>query len=126
MRGTVENCYNTGTVNGKVGIAGIAGQTGLKDNIIKNCYVIGNIVSTSNQYSAILGRINPENGGSECSFYNNYNLENIVNGANCEETVNGISIKTSQEMKNISELLGSKYKQDTNNINNGYPILSWQ
>lgn len=38
----------------------------------------------------------------------------------------GIQSKTSEELKNMVSLLGSAYKEDTNNINNGYPILNWQ
>lgn len=41
-------------------------------------------------------------------------------------TLNGTDAKTSDELKKCYELLGSAFKEDTNNINNGYPILDWQ
>ena len=35
-------------------------------------------------------------------------------------------IKTSDELKNMTSILGSEWKDDENNINDGYPILRWQ
>ena len=60
---------------------------------------------------------------------NSYCLENGSINAFGENT--GIageecSTKTSSELKNLASTLGSAFKTDTNNINNGYPILSWQ
>ena len=34
--------------------------------------------------------------------------------------------ETKESMKNIAKLLGENYKNDTNEINEGYPILNWQ
>ena len=31
-----------------------------------------------------------------------------------------------EQIKKIANLLGGKFKEDTNEINQGYPILSWQ
>ena len=31
-----------------------------------------------------------------------------------------------EQIKEIANLLGGKFKEDTNKINQGYPILSWQ
>lgn len=42
------------------------------------------------------------------------------------DTLNGTEAKTREELKKCYELLGNAFKQDTNNINNGYPILLWQ
>lgn len=58
---------------------------------------------------------------------NNYYLENIVNGiSNDKIIIDGIAVKTSEELKKIYSVLGSAFEEDTNNINNGYPILAWQ
>ena len=43
-----------------------------------------------------------------------------------EHTFNGTEAKTSDELKKCYELLGNAFKEDVNNINNGYPLLSWQ
>ena len=42
------------------------------------------------------------------------------------DTLNGTKAKSSEELKKCYELLGNAFKKDTNNINNGYPILDWQ
>ena len=34
--------------------------------------------------------------------------------------------KTATQLKNLAGTLGSAFKKDTSNKNNGYPILSWQ
>lgn len=57
---------------------------------------------------------------------NNYFLENTVNGENGGEVSEGTESKTTDEMKEIYNLLGNKFKKDSNEINNGYPILYWQ
>lgn len=35
-------------------------------------------------------------------------------------------MKHSNELKNITQILGTAFKEDNNNINNGYPILKWE
>ena len=39
---------------------------------------------------------------------------------------NECSFKTDIELKKLYNVLGKSFKEDTNNINNGYPILQWQ
>ena len=56
---------------------------------------------------------------------NNFYLENVVNGGNGIE-LEGSIVKTMGELKKIYNLLGNEFKEDLNNINNGYPILNWQ
>ncbi len=41
-------------------------------------------------------------------------------------TIEKSSTQTETEMKILVPALGSAFKKDTNNINQGYPILSWQ
>ena len=58
---------------------------------------------------------------------NNYYLENIINGtSNDRIIIDGIESIKSEELKRLSPILGTAFKEDINNINNGYPILSWQ
>ena len=59
---------------------------------------------------------------------NTYSLE-----GKCEDicgmnssTIEQSSIKTSDELKSVVLQLGIAFKNDDNNINNGYPILNWQ
>ena len=57
---------------------------------------------------------------------NCYYLENTVNESNDSSFNEGISFLSSEDIKKAFNILGKAFKQDINNINNGYPILSWQ
>lgn len=94
--GTISYCYNTGKVSGKTGYA--AGIVGslYKKSAIKYSYDIGN--SLTNVYGF---------------KYTNAKVTNSYVG-------NGASNLLNEGDGNIS------FVADENNINNGYPILSWQ
>ena len=94
--GTITNCYNTGSVSGSSSVGGVCG--GALGGTISNCYWLYDT-------SAGLG---------------------MATGYNGEATVTNCSSKTVAQMKALASTLGSDFKADTNNINNGYPILSWQ
>ncbi len=102
--GSIGNCYNIGTVEGKSTLGGIAGFVG-RPTYLKNSFCIDNI---DNLY-----------GSTDFS-----ELEPV----NC-------AIKTESQLKakdnTMIDLLNTElespiWKVDTNNINEGYPILSWQ
>ena len=57
---------------------------------------------------------------------NCYFLENIVNESNGNIIIEGTTPTTSEELKKLHSILGTSFKEDTNNINNGYPIFQWQ
>lgn len=139
---TVEQCYNMKPVEGSNYISGIIGcVAGYNARIISN-YNIGEI-SASGLKDAI------ERG------YSSYTATKIVSNcyylSTCGATNNKATSKTSNELKNITDLLNKPYtiitdeegnstgiefsttdelqdvwKNDENNINDGYPILKWQ
>ena len=121
-QGEFTNCYNTGDVNASRQLAG--GVVGNNQGICSNCYNIGNISGTA-RIGGIAGTLS----ANKAVLSNCYSLEgkssdivgDIVNG-----TVESSSIKTEQEMKSLAPTLGAAFTEDTENINNGYPILSWQ
>lgn len=57
---------------------------------------------------------------------NNYYIENTVNNSNENMTIDGVTLKTSEELKSSASILGEAFKEDSNSINNGYPVLKWQ
>ena len=128
--GIVTNCYNVGTIKGLT--ANIGGIIGLNRGVLQNSYNIGTIENTGEKLGGIVGSNNRfVYEGQELigKTTNSYCLENGSINAFGENT--GIageecSTKTSSELKNLASTLGSAFKADTNNINNGYPILSWQ
>ena len=115
---TIKNCYNKGMLDGN-SAGGISGIT-YESAIIENCYNIG-FLNATNLALSINNR-----GNSLVSFKNNYYLENTINGADDKYPIEECELKTSQEMKELYTMLGKSYKEDTNNVNNGYPILQWQ
>jgi len=118
------NCYNIGNItwNGKGYIVeggGILADYGGEDiKRIENCYSIGNIDECYNSCKAVFGKINTTEVIKNC-YYNN-EICSLT-----EEIATGL---TTQEMKRSEfvEMLGDEFVADTNNINNGYPILKWQ
>ncbi len=113
----VANCYNTGEIDGSnaegTKIGGICGQN-ISDSYIYTSYNIGKIKASS-----VAGGVVGANFGT---ISNCYFLNSVSNQVPNEEYS-----KNEEEMKNsILEGLGENYKQDSENKNFGYPILSWQ
>lgn len=100
-------------------VGGIAGYS--NNCLIYNCYNSNNITGNSD-VGSIIGRV----GNKGVQITNCYYLVNTLNGANEAEIIEGITVKTSEQLKNLADTLGETFKKDTNTINNGYPILDWQ
>ena len=123
---SVSNCYASGNVTAKKGYAGgITGYVYCSSNYkhtYSNCYAAGQVTVTSasaNAYGFAYSYASAGFSFTNC-FYNNINAKGFNN------TVEGITEKTSDELKNLDFALGDTFQQDKTNINNGYPILSWQ
>ena len=100
LEGTIKNCYNTGNIIGQNYVGGIIGQAGesLGANII-NCYSVGNVQGTQNV-------------GDIIGIRTNWTKELV----NCYTRNDAFT----------TENLGDAFKEDTENKNNGYPILYWE
>lgn len=117
---TIENCYNTGTIEGTDNSAGIVGQ--LSSGTIKNCYNIGNVETGRNATGGIFGFSNAAI--DNCYYFNPTNEKCLGTSAS---SAGKVKITTSDDLKNgENQKLGSAFAADTNNINNGWPILAWQ
>ena len=96
----LRNAYNIGniegTASGNLYVGSIYGYTN-STTIIENCYYLQN-----SKYQGI-GQNNSSN--NEINEFTENDKENLV------DKLNGTS---------------NTWKQDTGNINNGYPILEWQ
>ncbi len=122
----INSCYNNAIVTGTTKVSGVCGIVGIygkgTNNYIENCYNSKNIT-----FSTLGGAIaNYVVSGEILKLENNYYLENTVNNSNELIPINGVEVKNDEEMKNLVQNLGEKFKEDINNINNGYPILAWQ
>ena len=108
----------------QAGGAGIAGSTS-NNAIIRNSYNIGRIETKFVAYATLTAY----SGKSQNNiFENNYYLENCINGNKNDQISlgDGNVVLKSEELINAFDKLGVAFKKDTNNINNGYPILNWQ
>ncbi len=132
---TISNSYNAGTVTGTGQYSnmagGIIGQTtksGPTDNLV-NCYNVGTVSfseSTNTNLGALVG--NKSNSGT---VTNCYFLEGSAAVAVGGATVEGAVSKTAEEMQAAEFVAalngdGDAFAMDTNGINGGYPVLSWQ
>ena len=144
----VENSYNVGNIYFKYNTNNdtyaddhIGGLVGLSNNLtaLKNCYNVGkiNIENQSEALSSLYignlwGRFGEPQNLDESNYFNIQNCYYINDKPVGDETVPGgykiglMEKKTPDELKNLYETLGTAFKKDEKNINNGYPILNWQ
>ena len=114
----ISNCYNKAEIDAsqteKLRIGGICGQN-LSESFINTSYNIGKI----NNVGYAGGLVGADFGNISNSFC----LDTCLNVKTADTEYN----KTEEELKNnILENLGDYFKKDSENINSGYPILSWQ
>ena len=124
---SISGCYNTGKITAtNVNAGGIVGYTGTSFKI-QDCYNVGEITRASNLSGAIIGYkpssivTNVEN----CYYITSKASAGIYGSADIVGQTDSI---TESEIKNSTFIarIGSKYKIDSKNVNNGYPMLSWQ
>ena len=114
--GTVENCYNTGSIEGEKAI-GIGSAFSIS---YKSCYNAGKISSKSSVTPYSIG-------GSKLSEYaDTYYMQGLAQG----DPASRSKEISKEEMASISfvETLGKdKWKVDKGGtVNRGFPILSWE
>ena len=135
--GIVKNCYNNKNIEVE-NVFHIGGVISLETNgEVNNCYNIGkinnnNVIVQNSRIGSIIGwfsttGINPK--VKNCYYLIGTATEAF--GGNIIGESSNVLEKTEEEMKQDSfvELLNngeSNWKKDVNNINNGYPILSWE
>lgn len=130
----IENCYNTGSISGEAFLLKLGGIVGnsISSNKINNCYNVGKVNGEGIE-SLAKGFLVGEcyyTGVVTNSYYKKSN-ENEIAGIGNETDLENMP-KTEQEMKSnefinlLNQNSTNIWKEDANNINNGYPILNWQ
>ena len=114
----ISGCYNKGEIDASqiegLRIGGICGQN-LSESFISKSYNIGKV----NNVTYAGGVVGADFGNISDSFC----LDNCLTTKTADLEYN----KTEDELKNSTfENLGDSFKADTENINSGYPILTWQ
>ena len=127
LKGNIVSCCNKGDINGYSATGGISGN--IDSSIIRNCYNISNI---NGRYATggIAGAYQAYYSNS--SIINSYSIGEIIGTTRVGEIV-GLEFQDSSivncYIKNdtfTAEDLGDAFKEDINNINEGYPILYWE
>lgn len=125
--GTIEDCYNVGKISGYgTYFGGICGDAYVGS--ISRTYNVGTVSSTMSNpgVGSVVGAYN-----NQATIKSSYWLSGTASSGygilwNSPST-SGIISRTSSQIKNLTSTLGTaNWKDDSNNINSGYPILSWQ
>ena len=126
----IENCYNLGEIdckNTKVYIAGILANA--QNGEINNCYNSGNLKVSGNTITqgALTGYT--ANQIISNSKWLTGTADKAIGGEGSNVTKNNIEEKSDiKDMPSVLSIINSEncFKEDIYNINNGYPILTWQ
>ena len=126
----ITDCYATGNIAttsaNECYLGGICGSYFSYTNgaTLTNCYATGTVTGTKGNASYI-GGISPSNNAE--NYVNCYYLAGTLSGESAKYGVTGLgTAKTADELKALAETLGEAFAADTENINGGYPVLSWQ
>lgn len=128
----IRNCYAIldnldANESGSI-VGGIFNRGG----VIENCYGVVKKWRTSGEsIGNVIGAINPYDGPLILKARNNYYDKTVCSLPPAGKNLTLITVatgKTTDELKSSTMLstLGDAFKQDKNNINEGYPILEWQ
>ena len=129
--GIVKNLYNKGSINVSTNnlTTGVGGIVGLIEGTTENCYNIGNINNVMQSPNCSTGELAGDATASAVmsnSFYlNNEPIGENLSSSCVTTKVTNEQLKSDETLDtlNQSELV---WKKDTSNINNGYPIFTWQ
>ena len=122
--GIIKNCYNFGDIKG-YNSGGIIGQ--LYDPEAPEVYNVFNSGTLSENCGGIIGIIYKSNGLFKMK--GNYYLRSSASYGIFSAKSNDSAEPLSQdEMPSVISVINgdNAFVEDTNNINNGYPILKWQ
>ena len=130
----INNVFNIGKIIIEKGstdlkVGGIIGGAGNNDIniIVNNAYNEGKIEEDISVSGEQIGSIS---GNNSITFNNCYYLKGTYDvGVGGSETVTGVSqLDSIDKFPNVLEVINgdNAFKEDSNNINNGYPILEWQ
>ncbi len=119
----IENCYNRGLVCLRTRTAASAGLVGMVQNAasgftLRNSYNVGN-------YFGLVGRVGDTT--ADAKVENSYSAGSV---ALYRLWTNPVLLHCAQigteTMKGYASLLGTAYEADSNSLNEGYPVLTWE
>lgn len=132
----LDDCYNTGDISGTTNVGGIVGAMSGTENELLNSYNIGSVsIETGNtSIGGLAGNVNTGGLVNANKLLNSYWNKDTYAGAGAGNLTDPTgsnskfqySGKTTAELKasGFPAVLGSMWAQDTQNVNNGYPVLT--
>lgn len=113
--GKIDSCYNTGNILGNDYVGGVVGFA-YEIIAVRNCYNSGNVSG----HDYVGGVIGWTSGAiNNCHYLSGSASSGIGN----EYDGYDIPSVSASQLKTFAPTLGSAFKNDVNNINDGYPIL---
>lgn len=126
ISGEITKCYNTGDVSSKKSYAGGISAYAYPDAKINNCYSIGNITATAYLGGIVGYKTYKDNVVINCYYAKQNNLKGAGNTDLYDITCYDIDFFKTNEFIKMLNQFGNIWKEDTENINKGYPIFIWQ
>ena len=130
-KGTIEDCYNTGSVYSessaeKAATSGIANADTNRFNsaVIRNCYNAGSVTVSSGYKGKAAGAV-AEGNTTKNVFEKIYCTTTSASSIGGSAGIAGKTVKDA-ELKALNVTLGDAFAVDKNNINGGFPVLAWQ
>ena len=126
--GNVINCCNKGEINSNV--ISVGGIIGCLEGSASNCYNIENVSTTQGNVGGILGETGDLNTNiSNCyslgEISGKYWLGDLIGNKEKTSNINPKNCYTKADSFTVQNL-SNAFKEDAENINNGYPILYWE
>jgi len=128
-----KNCYSIGNVSGTERVGGLVGSIDGYSNTLFNSYCVGNVTATGEYVGAVVGFMNTGGLTNSNEIKNTYWNSDIYAGKGVGN-LNNVTAdfqyypKTTVELKNNFSITlndgGNAWKEDGEDINYGYPILS--
>ncbi len=132
---SIVNCYNIGEINGfssrGCSAGGIIGNSGSDANLLVNCYSAGKLTNLDADGVQSVKTVGALIGGTKGASTNSLylatgDIKGLGSSNDGSSDIFGMSGITADALKGSAATLGSSYTADSSNINNGYPILTWQ
>lgn len=128
-KGSITDCYNVAEINlvsgaSEAQISGIAnlGTSNASQVTVSNCYNIGKITAASAKAKGgVVGAGNADSNTIENSYCSASSVAAVGGSA-------GIAgeVVADDMLKTYAATLGSAYLDDTDNANQGFPVLAWE
>lgn len=123
LKGRILNCCNKGAINGGNSTGGIAGGV---DGGVENCY---NLDDVNGNFAGGIFNESSTIGGNAINCYSTGTVTGTNSGdIMCFEDLKRDKIVNCYTKNDIfaAEDLGNAFKNDSENINGGYPMLYWE